>query len=589
METGIKINIEGDVLVVIQQLQQHFINLDTKVDKLESGVKDMGTAIQSSLGSMLVTGLNQTIEVLDKLSNSLEFTNQIKHLEDNVKRFTDLSGSELSKVTSEAYKMGEVFDENAESIIAAANSMTKQIGGSFKENLALIQQGFEKGANLNGDMIDQLKEYGPQIKQVGLETEEFIAIMATASKEGVYSDKAIDAIKEGGLSIREMGQTQIDALAGIGLTANDLLGKSTFEAMKMISTAMQSADDQAKQMALTDIFKGAGEDAGLGFIEGLATMDLSLDNLPSVKQSGEDMKSFFADVKFGLAQAVGDLTPYIQSFASIGQGMAGLSAVSQAYNVLKEKSLFLSAKTFIAQKAQAVWTTILTAKQWMLNVALNANPIGLVIAGVAALIALVATIIVYYDDWGASLTLLLGPFGMIINVIQSFRRHWDEVKAAFTDGGFLEGIKMIGLVILDAILMPVQQLLEILSKIPGLGGLAQSGADAIEGIRANLGLAPETEKEPSAEDYTNALYVDNTKKPVEDSVLPFVKKPKTPDTKTDTKADSGGAGKNITVSIQNLVKDLTVSTSNMKESPAKIKQMIAEALTGAVRDFETTI
>ena len=72
---------------------------------------------------------------------------------------------------------------------------------------------------------------------------------------------------------------------------------------------------------------------------------------------------------------------------------------------------------------------------------------------------------------------------------------------------------------------------------------------------------------------------------------------KTPTKTTPKKTESsatgnetkGSGGKHIQVTIQNLVKDLTVSTSNMKESPAKIKQMIAEALTGAVRDFETTI
>ncbi len=39
-------------------------------------------------------------------------------------------------------------------------------------------------------------------------------------------------------------------------------------------------------------------------------------------------------------------------------------------------------------KALSLWTTVATAKQWLFNVALNANPIGLMITGIAALIGL---------------------------------------------------------------------------------------------------------------------------------------------------------------------------------------------------------
>lgn len=138
--------------------------------------------------------------------------------------------------------------------------------------------------------------------------------------------------------------------------------------------------------------------------------------------------------------------------------------------------------------AITVATKLWSAAQIALNFIMNMNPIGLIIIGIAALVALIALIINKYDEWGASLTFLLGPFGMIINIIQSFRRNWDMVKKAFSEGGLLEGLKAIGRVLLDAILMPVQQLLSLLAKIPGLGGLAGKGADMIGELRASLGV-----------------------------------------------------------------------------------------------------
>lgn len=93
--------------------------------------------------------------------------------------------------------------------------------------------------------------------------------------------------------------------------------------------------------------------------------------------------------------------------------------------------------------------------------------------------------------------------GPLINIITSFIKHWDSVKTAFTDGGIIAGLKRIGFVILDAMLKPVQALLELLSKIPKLGHLAQKGADKIAELRDNLDNAtyvtPHTTKNENIE------------------------------------------------------------------------------------------
>jgi hypothetical protein len=145
-------------------------------------------------------------------------------------------------------------------------------------------------------------------------------------------------------------------------------------------------------------------------------------------------------------------------------------------------------------KAKGAWA----AAQWVLNVAMNANPIGLVIAGILLLIGVVTLIIKTWDKWSFIIKMLIGPFGLIISIIQSLRRNWELVKASFTQGGILKGLLTIGKVILDAILQPVQQLLELLGKIPGLD-IATTGAAKIENLRNNLfasekALIPEKER-----------------------------------------------------------------------------------------------
>ena len=137
------------------------------------------------------------------------------------------------------------------------------------------------------------------------------------------------------------------------------------------------------------------------------------------------------------------------------------------------------------------------AVQTVMNIILTANPIGLIIVAVAALIGLIATVIAKWDEWGAAIAVFMGPLGFVISLVQSFRATWESVVQAFKTDGILGGLKRIGQVLLDAMLKPVQSLLEILAKIPGLGYLAEGGAKKIAEIRSNLNTISEGEKSKS--------------------------------------------------------------------------------------------
>lgn len=146
------------------------------------------------------------------------------------------------------------------------------------------------------------------------------------------------------------------------------------------------------------------------------------------------------------------------------------------------------------EAAAAACTKIWTGAQRLLNAAMTANPIGLVIAAIALLAGLIAAIIVKYDQWGASLAMMLGPFGLVINAIMALKRNWDSIKEAFKTDGIIAGIKRIGVVLLDAVLYPVQQLLQSLQNIPGIGKYAKSGADKLAAVRKSLNLAQPQKK-----------------------------------------------------------------------------------------------
>lgn len=141
-----------------------------------------------------------------------------------------------------------------------------------------------------------------------------------------------------------------------------------------------------------------------------------------------------------------------------------------------------------------------TAVMSALNAVLFANPIGLIVLAILALGAAVSIIIKKWDDWGAAIAVVAGyffPFIMLaISLIQSFRRNWDGIVKAFQNDGIVAGIKMIGATILDAILMPLQQVLSLIGKVTG-ANWAISAAEGLEGFRKSLGVNVETDPEGS--------------------------------------------------------------------------------------------
>lgn len=146
------------------------------------------------------------------------------------------------------------------------------------------------------------------------------------------------------------------------------------------------------------------------------------------------------------------------------------------------------------QGVLAIKTGLVAMAQWAWNAALNANPIGLVVGAIVLLIGYISVAIKHYHSFGAAMLFVLGPVGLLVNAFMSLKNNWDSIKDSFKNGGIISGLKRIGIVLLDTLLKPMQQLLQLASKIPGIGDLAGNGADKIQALRKKLNLISPEEK-----------------------------------------------------------------------------------------------
>jgi hypothetical protein len=179
------------------------------------------------------------------------------------------------------------------------------------------------------------------------------------------------------------------------------------------------------------------------------------------------------------------------------------------YNAITGRSVIYTAAQSTAQLSAAITTKAMTAAQWVLNASLWACPITWIIAGILALIAVVIIIIKYWEEWGAQITLFLGPIGMVIALMASLYHHWQMISDAFSQGGFMAGIKAIGVAILDSILLPVQQLLETLNAAFGFDWAGKAAVQLAD-VRASM-IAGATVATPA----------DQVAQPVENSTMNF--------------------------------------------------------------------
>lgn len=147
--------------------------------------------------------------------------------------------------------------------------------------------------------------------------------------------------------------------------------------------------------------------------------------------------------------------------------------------------------------------------------ALLANPIGLIIVAIVALIAVVVIIIKKWNEWGAAISILLGPLGLVISLIQSFRRNWEMVTAAFKTEGILGGLKAIGKVFMDALIMPLQQALGLIAKLTGAKWAVTAVSD-LQALRNAIGVNTTTDETGKPIAAAPAI---NTKKTNQDAIV----------------------------------------------------------------------
>ena len=295
----------------------------------------------------------------------------------------DIQASALEQM-AQAYSKGRPDMMEWRTLLTAMPAQLNQVASAMGITTTELGEGLRKGGvemddfmntivELNSTGVGEFASFEEQARGSTQGISTSITNMETATKRGIANmiGKVNEALQPfGGLSgvISSVGKTAEKVFSAIG----DVL---SYIIPKLIEVANWCKDNAGviKNVAIA--------------VGSLALAWKGIELLSFIQQSGS------------VVAALGRITTAI--FGNIAAKIADKTETA-ALNVLYAKDfvkniakatagLVKNTAQFVAQKGAMIATTVATkamaAAQWLLNAAMNANPIGLIIAGVVALVA----------------------------------------------------------------------------------------------------------------------------------------------------------------------------------------------------------
>lgn len=364
------------------------------------------------------------------------------------------SSEDVGKLTVQAEALAATFGEDVGSVINAAEQQVRTgLAPTMTAAFDNITKGFQNGANSGQDFLDTLNEYSGQFQKLGLDGTVATGLLNQGLQAGARnSDLVADAIKE--FSIRAVDGSKLSAqgFEALGLSATEMTdtfakgGPGAATALDTVLDRLRAMKDPAEQsQAAVALFGTQAEDLGAS----LYALDPAAAATTGAMEGVEGAAQNLADTAGGGPKAG------LEEFGRVLQGELG-NALQFVVPLLQ--GIFNVLRPFLPVLGPlAVAIGVLVAVQWLWNAALAANPIGLIILAVVALVAgivwlwnnvegfrnfftsafeVIGDAIEFVwnwikENWPYLLILLTGPFMPIVGLIVFF---WDEISGAFKAG-----------------------------------------------------------------------------------------------------------------------------------------------------------
>lgn len=376
----------------------------------------------------------------------------------------EMLGETMKYAAPVAHAFGASLEETAALTGIMANSGIKASAAG-----TALRSGFLRLAGTSAKSTKAIEEMGLSLSEATAQQEEARAALASL---GIAMDDTNGPRKMGAI-VRDLADKTKDMSKEQRLaTLATIFGTNAAsawvavidqgpDALDQLTKELENSDGAAAAMAETMQNNARGAMVRLQSASESVAISIGGTMLPTLAELGDSLANEAAYVS-KVASEHPELTEAIikTSFAVMGMVIAyktiravyySVVAAHAAYKLMMESERVATMRNVIASgihRASMIASSIAmyatAAAQWALNAAMSANPIGLVIIAIVALIAAFVWLGTHFQAvsdfctsmWesptAAIIAFMTGPIGWLIYAAMGLIANWDQVKAWFT-------------------------------------------------------------------------------------------------------------------------------------------------------------
>ena len=431
--------VAGTALAGVSKLVGAIYDQQSQVSALQAkttgSYKESKEAI-SAINKLYAQGYGESVEDLTETYTQLKQMNPKADV------------GELAQQTKLVTQYSKASGADTQEVLRGAQNATKAWHMSYQEyfdNLFTLQK---QGGDIGGDISDNMAEYSQVLGQMGLSAKDSFSMIANGIKTGAYNgDKLLDFTKEFSISLNDGRMDK--SISEFSEKSQKMFngykeGKVTAGAMfKQITSEMGKMTDKQKEATLaSNLWSALGEDNSLKVLGSLGKQNKAFSDVSGTAKKTSDqlkesnpfelmkrsaeasvssitlsatetknfkkaleplqkaVKQFINTMIKNMPAIVKAITPVVNFVAKHGKAvtavLAGILALHFGSKIVSSANSMVTAfgtlKTGLTKlaKSQMVVTAsqkAMAGAQTALNLAMKANPIGLVIVAITALVA----------------------------------------------------------------------------------------------------------------------------------------------------------------------------------------------------------
>jgi TP901 family phage tail tape measure protein len=443
--------------------------ITTPLTALGAGAMASANQLQTAQGSMQAQlGLTgKEAERLNKQAQSLwkqGFGENMQDVTNKVATVTrslgELNNQDLKTVVGGMDVLEKQFGADTQESMNAVKTLMDKFGMSATEAMDYLTAGYQQNLNYSGEFTDTIREYSTYFAEMGMSGDQMFSVLKSGAESGAFQlDKVGDSMKEFTLRSKDGSKSSTEAFQALGLNATEMTnafnkgGETGRLAFQKVVTALNNTKSETERNKIaTALFGTQYEDLGEEAFNAMLKASSGMTNVEGASKKASDaMRANFGvqlqqvwrqlqDALMPLGQtlinmaqviipplssAIQKLASWFQKLSPAGQAVVAVmgviaGAIGPVITVLG--SVVGSLGTLIPKVMQAwQWLSKLGPTFTIVRTALTAltGPVGLVIAGITALVTAGVLLWKNWDNLGKSKFLLLAtPVGQVVGALK---------------------------------------------------------------------------------------------------------------------------------------------------------------------------